>query len=335
MNRNDNLLLACTFLLSLIWYSCTTSDEIEQANREIELQVSINNTVSNKTRVILDGDKFEANDEFKIFFNKTEPTTGGSTDGVISQYKYESNNWVVSGGFNPIYWDDKKKDDAETYFCVVMPAGAMPTSENESGKDYKIVSNSHSFTVQTGQKDLDKYKKSDLMIARNSTKTRLVAITFNHVLSRLIVKFEDPDAEYNFTNITYDALTLPGIKTTGNINYDDETGIPEVTADENITDDVVMYYESINKEFMAILPPQTIANGTLLLTMAITTDGTKKTYNYKVNVEDGSIILEQGKFTTLTLKLAKTGLEVSSVTIEDWKSRPTDDDPNPIVLPDD
>lgn len=324
MNRIDKGLLVLAFLFPLLCSSCSTEELY--GRHEIELLVTLD-PPGYETRVSLDGGSFEKDDEFRIYFNATLPVVTASGSVIISQYKYGASGWAVSPTYTPIYWDDREKG-SQVNFCAVMPAAVMPT-ETPSSTNYVINGDAHSFVVEADQQALAKYKKSDLMIACSSTNTRLVPIAFTHVLSRLVVKFDTPDEGYAFGDITYNAVTLPGFHSTGNITYPGST--PAVTANTTPTADVFMYKGEDG--FMAILPPQTIAKDTKLFTVGITTGEVDKIYNYKVNV-DGGILLEQGKVTTLTVKLKKTELVLSAVTITDWIPRSADEEENPIKLPD-
>ena len=294
-------------------YSCSSNDLPER--EQVELIVSIHQDKS--TRVNMAGNAFEANDEFQIYFGSDKPISTAGAGQVISNYKYQSSQWSVSSGVS-IYWDDQSK--VLNDFCAVMPFVGYDISDQ-------------TYFVETDQSTDANYKKSDLLIALTRTAGRLVPITFYHVYHRLIVNFTDPGSDFDMP-FTYDELSLT-IPSKGKLTYDGSAPsgplLVSATAEATPVSTVKMYKNTTDNYFTAIFPPQTIAKDTKLLTIVVTENGTKKTYNYKVDAT-GGLVFKQGEQTTLTLKLKKTELVLNDISVQEWGGRPAGNSGGTIKL---
>lgn len=314
--------LHATILFALIGSSCSSDNDTAEL-KYIELDVSIQNETA--TRVNMDGDAFEENDQFRIYFYSYCPIPTAGSEKIISVYQYNgtTEGWGVSTGETPIYWDDRNQAIVRN-FCAIMPYD-----------DYDV--SGQTYAVQTNQTTQAAYKKSDLLIACTRTAQRLVPVAFKHAYSRLIVKFDDPES--SFGTLQYNTITLKEVKTTGAMIYTEKTndvdGKDEITvaaSAQGSNNSVQMHKadDAGNPYFTAILPPQTIAEGTAVFEITVTEDSKAKTYNYKVDVDD--LILNQGEQITLTLTLKKSGIEFNNITIAPWGTINLEDD-KPIELP--
>jgi len=317
----------------LVCSSCSTENTLEP--EEVKLLVSIDG--AEKSRVNLDGDKFENNDKFAFFFMKSEPTAEPT-----SWYKYSSSTgWDYEG--QRTYWDDQEeREDLYRYFCATLPFDP---------EYYEI--NGNVFTVEDDQTLDTDYKKSDLLIARVYTNKRLIPIKFYHAFSRVIVKItassnsNNPDGYFDVADFEGMSVTLNNVKLTGNLDYSDEPEKNDITYDPKIgveatgnAESVTMYSidsnpkangtaKTVTSTFYAIVPPQIISVQPLL-TININTDGTDKTYYFKTT----DVKFEKGKATTINLTLDKSKVELSAATnieISDWKGILAEDG-KPIVL---
>ena len=186
---------------------------------------------------------------------------------------------------NAMYWDDMTPDNGKTTYSFV---GIYP---KDASLTYKV-------------------KDAELLMAitdNQAAKAEAVAFDFKHVLSKFTVKVT---ADASFTSIDAPVITLVNIHESATFKYEanaqkfatfdlvgEATG---VYASENPTNvSKVVTYEYL-------LPAQTITN--------VNFDATGlETYKY-----NGSVVLAQGKNTTLNLTLSRTGLKSESVTIDPW-----------------
>lgn len=310
--------LHATILLALICSSCSSDEAPDAAEQKyIELDVSIRS--EERTRVSMAGDEFEDQDKFRIYFYSPCPITTAGGGQLISVYQYAegTKKWSIVVGDSPIYWDDRDPATKRS-FCAIMPYDDYDASEQ-------------TYTVQENQTTEAAYKKSDFLIACTRTADRLVPIAFNHAYARLVVKFDAPEAGFGFGTLVYNGVTLQQVKKTGKAVYtESEDAISVAVSAQNDAD--IQLFRSTDPDnlyFTGVLPPQTLAEGTVF-TMTITDDGSPKTYNYKV--PQSGFVLESGKEATLTLKLKKTGLELDNITINPWGTITLNDEDNPIKL---
>lgn len=346
------IIFAMAAALGCLAFACGKGEGEPADNRQaVEIVVSVDGQTL--SRVTTSGNLFEDDDKFRFFFNAEAPTTdspsttGGDAVRKITDYTYDSETWTPT---EPIYWNDHEIITARN-FCAVMPFGNYSV-----GADL----DSHKFTVQANQSlsDSTGYKKSDLLMARVSTGKRLIPLRFYHMMAKVVVvvkastketdaaafsanAFDDMTVSLNEVCITgkvaFDALTSdhpdydPAISVSGDTGTTaGDVKMLELTEAVNENDELTM-------KFAALIPPQTVAQGDLLLTFANVESEKKKTYYMKVTTSEGVTFL-QGKSTIITVTLGKSDVEIAvvedNIRIAGWDViNASSNDNDPIVLP--
>lgn len=327
--------------------ACSSDEPATLPTEEVQIVVILEEGESN-TRATLDGKNFEPNDKFRFFFNSDKPTgshadpidiTGGDSDPKKTDYNTtDGKKWTSD---NPIYWDDYAKIE-ERKFSAIMPFNANYNSTDNT------------FEVATNQTTESYVKENDLLLARVQTNKRLIPLHFWHVLSRVIVNITastDANKPDSFTADELKSITLDlnNILPTANITYNaigaqDTKYLPYVTVSgQGTVTDINMHSttagvkvnaqeQTVTASFVAIVPPQTISNGTQVLTIKTTDkNGNNKNY-YFTHTTD--IIYGQSKQTTINLTLKKTQVIIddATITIHDWGTKTANNPNGPIVL---
>lgn len=235
---------ACTILSS-----CSKHEvPIEEPISKIPINLSVNQTSrANDTT-------YENGDQVGIYVvNYTNATTPGTltpTDNYVNNMLFElgDNGWSPE---SPTYWLDKTtKADFYAYY-------SYSASANTSA---------HTFSVNTDQSVEANYWASDFLWgkAENVAPTKFaVPITTNHVFSNVLIYLEAGDG---FTPETLAAATksvkITNVKGTASIDL--ATGI--ATATGNTT---TITPWNTGEYYRALIVPQTIADGTPLITITI------------------------------------------------------------------
>lgn len=181
--------------------------------------------------------------------------------------------------------------------------------------------------VQT-QEDLS----SDLLVFKakdyaptivGENKDKIVAVTFDHAFSQLMVTFNFDSA---FSNDEVDLSKIEDVRVEGSVLSgvcDFSHDKPQVTVKPDasagaITPENVSFqakdaeHANISAQYSSLLVPQTIQAATQPLKVSFRLGET--TYSWKSNAD---ITLEQGKYYTLSLNIRKTGVVVEG-TIKGW-----------------
>ena len=139
----------------------------------------------------------------------------------------------------------------------------------------QVTASTNTFTVQPDQSEVGAYKASDLMVSNQVTVNKPgsgsanAALTFAHKLSKIIVEVQSD----GFTGKGM-TIRLNNVATTTPLTAG--TGAPTGTPGNRRTVEMgaALLREDAQSRVAAIIPPQTIAAGTTLLTFAIDGMGT-------------------------------------------------------------
>lgn len=154
-------------------------------------------------------------------------------------------------------------------------------------------------------------------------KDKIVAVTFDHAFSQLMVTFNFDSA---FSNDEVDLSKIEDVRVEGSVLSgvcDFSHDKPQITVKPDaatgaITPENVSFqakdaeHVSISAQYSCLLVPQTIQAANQPLTVTFRLGET--TYSWKSNAD---ITLEQGKYYTLSLNIRKTGVVVEG-TIKGW-----------------
>ena len=219
-------------------------------------------------------------------------STAGSTSGSI----------LLSPASTPIYYHPTSNID----ICAFYPSSVASASTT-------------TFTVNADQTtaSIANYQSSDLMYATkltNKAKGSTHGLTFNHAMSQIIVNLQAGTgltAGDITTNVT--AVKINNTIPTANLAFGVDgssvpTGVVTATANGSTGDITITGNKASN---IGIIVPQTVNSGVTLFT--ITYNGNDYTYALTAN----QTFAAGSKYTyTFTLNLA--GLQLESVTINDW-----------------
>jgi len=223
-------------------------------------------------------------------YNTTSTT--GSTSGSI----------LLSPASTPIYYPPTSNID----ICAFYPSTVASASTTP-------------FTVNADQTSTNvaNYRSSDLMYANkliNKSKDSTHGLTFNHAMSQIIVNLQagtglTPDDIT--TNVT--AVKINNTIPTANLTFAKDgssipTGVVTAAASGSTSDITITGNKASN---IGIIVPQTVNSGTTLFT--ITYNGNDYTYPLAADQT-----FDAGNKYTYNFTLNLAGLELESVTINDW-----------------
>lgn len=263
---------------------------------KIEIALSVTSQSIKEAKAIDEG--FETNDAVGLFVVNAQGNSSGTLASSGNQvdnmrFTYTSSGWTPD---SPVYWkDETTKADFYCYY---------PYTSSANVAEYP-------FQVKADQSTEANYKASDFLWGQTllvSPTEADVNITVNHRMSNVLV-YVTPGDGFSATTLAAASVSvqLQNVKTASAINL--STGTPTATGDVSA---VVPYWDGAC--YKALLPPQTIADGTELV--VITVDG--KAYTLKTGCE-----LKANTRHTLTVKVAKTGTGVN-VGIGGWETDSND-----------
>lgn len=240
--------------------------------------------------------------------------TGGTSTYATAVYNTTSNAGSTSGSIllspasTPIYYHPTSNID----ICAFYPSSVASASTT-------------TFTVNADQTtaSIANYQSSDLMYATkltNKAKGSTHGLTFNHAMSQIIVNLQAGTgltAGDITTNVTAVKInnTIPTADLTFGVDGSSvPTGVVTATANGSTGDITITGNKASN---IGIIVPQTVNSGVTLFT--ITYNGNDYTYALTAN----QTFAAGSKYTyTFTLNLA--GLQLESVTINDWTAGGTE-----------
>lgn len=234
--------------------------------------------------------------------------TGGTSTYATAVYNTTSNPGSTSGSIQlspastPIYYHPTSNIDICAFYPSSVASASTPT-----------------FTVNADQTtaSIANYQSSDLMYATkltNKAKGPTHGLIFNHAMSQIIVNLQEGTgltASDITSNVT--AVKINNTIPTANLTFAVDgssvpTGVVTAAASGSVGDIDITGDKATN---VGIIVPQTVTSGTTLFT--ITYNGNNYTYALTAN----QTFAAGNKYTyTFTLNLA--GLQLESVTINDW-----------------
>lgn len=252
VNVNMNKLFIYAATVCTILVSCSTSEHYESNQPSEPLtKIPIKLSIGNFSRA--NDNAFEVNDKVGVYVvnynGSTAGTLAASGNYVTNmQFTYQNSEWIPESA---IYWKD---NTTHADFYAYYPYSA---SANTSA---------HPFSVKANQSTEDDYWASDFLWgkATNIAPTEeTVPITTNHVFSNVLIYLE---AGYGFTTETLSAATksvkINNLKTSATINL--ATGVATATGSAT---QVTPW--SVGGYYRAMVVPQTVADGTSLITVTI------------------------------------------------------------------
>lgn len=286
MKTKEILLSACVMLA----VSCSqeadellTKQGLELSSSTVTFNASFGGETTRATETA-----FETGDQIGVWAvqaSNTLKSSGNYADNV--PYRFSGNSFAASGTGISL-----PNSGAGLAYYAVYPYSASFTNTGNL-----------SFTVKTNQNSHASYTASDLCIGTAaSTTERSVNLTFDHVLSRVMVR------------LTGSALTnkqvsvkLRNVLTTTAINMQ----TAKFQSQDNSVKDVVMYEESKNV-FVAVVAPQLIPAGQALVEVTINGEANYASFDYDMT-------LNSGKQTTLTGEYTENGTIVFGGNINPWE----------------
>ena len=177
------------------------------------------------------------------------------------------------------------------------------------------VTSTASFSVETDQTTDDKYAKSDLCyspMGSYSAQTASQLLTFNHVLSKIVVNITN---EINNNNLPT-TVKLMAKKTTA-MTYPTNTAPYYTLADASDPSTITMAMTTVGTTASGgvVIPPQSFAAGASFLSFTIPDIGPM------IYPMPAATNFESGKRYTYNIKVTDVGITVSS-SIEDWGTKP-------------
>lgn len=303
MKKNYFLLAAA----AVAFAACSNNEsdnQVQNPDNAIRLSTSAApQTRAGNVAATLQDEQFANNTEIKVQVVDLNATEGDRVNYALATYTADGSGGLTTTATDQYY--PATGSDVKVY--AYHPANASTT-----------------FTVQSDQTSDPNYIASDLMWAekdpleKNTTNT----LTFEHKLSKIIVKLVLP------TNSGFDASELAnatiaigtstaneGVK--NQVTFDPATGaISDETGDQVIT----VTNAAGTSEHAAVIVPQNMSGKKICVTIA----GTTKEYPIV------STTFDAGKKYTYTIKVKKTGLDVTS-SIGNWEAPGGYADPNPTL----
>lgn len=234
--------------------------------------------------------------------------TGGTSTYATAVYNTTSTTGSTSGSIllspasTPIYYHPTSNIDICAFYPSSVVSASTPT-----------------FTVNADQTtaSIANYQSSDLMYATkltNKAKGSTHGLTFNHAMSQIIVNLQ-PGTGLTAGDITSNvtAVKINNTKPTANLTFAKDgsnvpTGVVTAAASGSVGDIDITGDKASN---VGIIVPQTVTSGTTLFT--ITYNGNNYTYALTANQP-----FNAGNKYTYTFTLNLAGLQLESVTINNW-----------------
>jgi endonuclease G len=275
--------------ISLFFIACTkeTIEPVTTPTQSAKTEMKISFSAQQATKVM--DEKFEINDEVGVFI-----TNQGNTLAVSNNYednvKHTYNSSLSWTSAKTLYWDnDETKYDFYAYY---------PYSSNAS--------TSYSFTVKEDQSQLTDYKGSELLWGVSKAvspieKDGSVTIPMKHSMSCAVIKVTLGNG---FSSTTTASVKLKDINTTTILNLSDG----KTSTNSNQKDVIPLTTEE--NEFTALIPAQTISDGTPLL--GITVDN-------KEYILRSGCTFEQGKKHIVTVNVSKQSSGMN-INISKWEN---------------
>lgn len=298
--------------MALLFTACSSDND--QAQEEAMPILLTANVAQGTTRADTDiqNEQFIANSKMKVYVEDNK-------ENGVATTKYAENGYVfVADGNGGLYPETGSYPYYPTSTNTVSLTGYYPYMTSK-----QVTKTTTEFSVETDQRDENGYIKSDLMFSNNITaqgkSSSPVQMTFNHLMSKIIVKlkaYKAPDSQESQESLngilTGSIVTLVNAART--VAFNPTTGIvdnPTDIGDVKVTDNG--YYESA-----AIIAPQTIAAQTLFVRIKMKAGGDVMDFRLPQEID-----FLPGMAYKFTITVRQDAIVVGSYTIEDWEPTPT------------
>lgn len=300
---------AALALSALLFTSCSSEDDPTPAisSQYVTIAPSISGEVITKA-----GSAYgETNDKLYLYYN----TAGNTTANQFADFRYDGTIWDL--GTTKMKWSDLHSAAASNPtlpFYATAPIQAPTTTAK----------------VEADQSSTAGYKNSDLLVAYkaiakagDATKYTALDIDMKHVLAKLTI---DVNAKA-IDDAVINSVTIKDAVLDYKVTYSSSEDTPATTKVEgNTTAEIKPLVNGT--VYSAVLPAQAIQK-TAGITIVISVND--KTFTYQPT---DAINLQQGKNTTLKLRLSGTGVALGDVTVSEWGEGDTtsgniEEDPQP------
>lgn len=300
---------AALALSALLFTSCSNEDDPVPA---ISSQyVTIAPSVSGEVITRAGSAYGEDGDKLYLYYN----TAGNNTDNQSADFRNDGTIWDL--GTTKMKWSDlhtAATSNPTLPFYATAPIQA-PTSAAK---------------VEADQSSTAGYKKSDLLVAYKAVakatdgKYNALDIDMKHVLAKLTIEVNAKAID----GATINSVTIKGAVPDYTVAYSSSEVTPATTTTVNGSDKAEIKPLQNGTVYSAVLPEQAIKKtGGITIVISVK----DKTFTYQPT---DAINLQQGKNTTLKLRLSGEGVALGDVTVSDWGKGDTtqgniEEDPQP------
>ncbi|KKB50211.1 hypothetical protein HMPREF1212_03371 [Parabacteroides sp. HGS0025] len=298
---------AALALSALLFTSCSNEDDPVPA---ISSQyVTIAPSVSGEVITRAGSAYGEDGDKLYLYYN----TAGSTTANQFADFRYDGTIWDL--GTTKMKWSDlHSAASGNLPFYATAPVIAPTTATK----------------VETDQSSTAGYKKSDLLVAYkeiakagDATKYTALDIDMKHVLAKLTIEVNAKAID----GATINSVTIKGAVPDYTVAYSSSEVTPATTAADG-SDKAEIKPLQNGTVYSAVLPEQAIKKTDGIIIVISVND---KTFTYQPT---DAINLQQGKNTTLKLRLSGEGVALGDVTVSDWGKGDTtqgniEEDPQP------
>lgn len=300
---------AALALSALLFTSCSNEDDPVPA---ISSQyVTIAPSVSGEVITRAGSAYGENGDKLYLYYN----TAGNNTDNQSADFRNDGTIWDL--GTTKMKWSDlhtAATSNPTLPFYATAPIQA-PTSAAK---------------VEADQSSTAGYKKSDLLVAYKAVakatdgKYNALDIDMKHVLAKLTIEVNAKAID----GATINSVTIKGAVPDYTVAYSSSEVTPATTTTVNGSDKAEIKPLQNGTVYSAVLPEQAIKKtGGITIVISVK----DKTFTYQPT---DAINLQQGKNTTLKLRLSGEGVALGDVTVSDWGKGDTtqgniEEDPQP------
>ena len=298
---------AALALSALLFTSCSNEDDPVPA---ISSQyVTIAPSVSGEVITRAGSAYGEDGDKLYLYYN----TAGSTTANQFADFRYDGTIWDL--GTTKMKWSDlHSAASGNLPFYATAPVIAPTTATK----------------VETDQSSTAGYKKSDLLVAYkeiakagDATKYTALDIDMKHVLAKLTIEVNAKAID----GATINSVTIKGAVPDYTVAYSSSEVTPATTAADG-SDKAEIKPLQNGTVYSAVLPEQAIKKTDGIIIVISVND---KTFTYQPT---DAINLQQGKNTTLKLRLSGEGVALGYVTVSDWGKGDTtqgniEEDPQP------
>ena len=295
-------------LSALLFTSCSNEDDPVPA---ISSQyVTIAPSVSGEVITRAGSAYGEDGDKLYLYYN----TAGSTTANQFADFRYDGTIWDL--GEAKMKWSELHSAAASNPtlpFYATAPIQA-PTSAAK---------------VEADQSSTAGYKKSDLLVAYKAVakatdgKYNALDIDMKHVLAKLTIEVNAKAID----GATINSVTIKGAVPDYTVAYSSSEVTPATTTADG-SDKAEIKPQQNGTVYSAVLPEQAIKKtGGITIVISVK----DKTFTYQPT---DAINLQQGKNTTLKLRLSGEGVALGDVTVSEWGKGDTtqgniEEDPQP------